>query len=94
MWVIFRDPKTAFNHVDKFVVDLVEDKEIDAYQSMLERTEGGRPVTFHADVPYNQHFFTTKLGVRYFAKKYAHWVDDGRSSVIQDGPKVDWAFQL
>ena len=28
MWVIFRDPKTPFNHLDKFVVELVEEHEL------------------------------------------------------------------
>ena len=96
MWVIFRDPKNAFNHVDKFVVEVVEDKDIVAYQQMLLRVLGGRLVEFHLNVPYNQQIFTSLQGVVYFAKKYTSWVDDNDSSPQQDVREhipVGWEVQ-
>jgi hypothetical protein len=93
MWVIFRDPKNAFNHVDKFVVEVVEDKDIVAYQQMLLRVLGGRLVDFHLNVPYNQQIFTSLQGAVYFAKKYTSWVDDNDSSPQEDSrvqAPMDW----
>ena len=59
MWVIFRDPKTAFNHLDKFVVELVEDKDILTYQSVLHKTVGGRTFPLNTDVGFAHRFVTS-----------------------------------
>lgn len=73
MWVIFRDPKTVFNHLDKFVLEVVEDEEIQVYQKQLVETLGGRAHEFHQDVYFLQQFFTSKQDVSYFARKYKSW---------------------
>lgn len=73
MWVIFRDPKTVFNHLDKFVLEVVEDEEILAYQAQLTETLGGRTHEFHRDVYFLQPFFTSKQDVDYFVRKYKPW---------------------
>ena len=73
MWVIFRDPKTVFNHLDKFVLEVVEDEEILAYQASLMDTLGGRAHEFHSNVYFLQPFFTSKQDVDYFVKKYKPW---------------------
>jgi len=74
MWVVFCDPQTVFYQVDKYVVDLVEDKDISSYQDMLFATMGGSYIEFHEDVSYLQHFFRTELGVDYSVKKIDSWV--------------------
>ena len=70
MWIVFRDPQTVFYQVDKYVVDLVEDDDISAYQDMLSNTSGGMRIEFHTDVHYIQPFFRTPDGVDYSVKKY------------------------
>lgn len=74
MWVIFRDPKNVFNHIDKNVVDMVEDKNIQAYQTMLDTTQGGQRFEIYLDVYFLQPFFTTTEGVHYSVRKYAPWL--------------------
>ena len=73
MWVIFRDPKSVFNHVDKYVVELVEDKDILTYQDLLYSTVGGRTFDIYSDAQFNQQFVTSANDVEYFARKYTCW---------------------
>jgi hypothetical protein len=73
MWVIFRDPKTPFNHLDKYVMELVEDKDIVTYQDVLSKTVGGRTFPVQTDVWFNQKFFTSANDVEYYARKFTCW---------------------
>lgn len=73
MWILFRDPRTVFNHLDKFVVEVVADGDIHAYQQQMMATLGGRAHEFHDDVYFLQPFFTSKDDVNYFARKYKTW---------------------
>ena len=73
MWVIFRDPKTAFNHADKFVIDLVEDKDILTYQATLHKVAGGRTFPLDTDARYNQKMVTSSNDIEYFARRYSCW---------------------
>lgn len=73
MWVIFRDPKTVFNHLDKFVLEVVEDGDILAYQAQMKETLGGWAHGIHQDVYFLQPFFTSKQDVDYFVRKYKPW---------------------
>lgn len=70
MWVIFRDPKTPFNHLDKFVVEMVADTDILTYQAQLLATLGGRTYDIHRDVYFLQSFFTSSQEVDYFVRRY------------------------
>ena len=70
MWIVFRDPLTAFNHVDKFVVDLVEDNEILTYQAQM---GAGRAYDIMFDVYFLQQFFSSKDDVEYFVRRYKTW---------------------
>jgi hypothetical protein len=85
MWVIFRDPKTVFNHVDKYVVELVEDKDILTYQDVLHKTVGGRTFDIYSDAQFNQKFVTSSNDVEYYARKYACW----SSEHCADGYKME-----
>ena len=76
MWVIFRDPKTPFNHLDKFVVELVEDNDILTYQTVLHKTVGGRTYPLNTDVWFSQQFVTSVNDVEYVARRYPCWRAD------------------
>lgn len=80
MWILFRDPKTIFNHLDKFVIEVVADEDIVAYQSQLQETLGGRAHEFHQDVYFIQPFLTSKQDVDYFVRKYKPWLNTVNSS--------------
>lgn len=73
MWIVFRDPKTIFNHLDKFVLELIEDEHIHVYQTKMSQTIGGRAHDFMDDVYFLQPFFTSKDDVAYFARRYTIW---------------------
>ena len=73
MWVIFRDPHTVFNHLDKNVVQMVEDKDIGAYQATLQSTQGGCSFDVYPDVYFLQRFVTTTTGTEYYACRYRVW---------------------
>lgn len=73
MWVIFRDPKSVFNHLDKVVVELVQDKDILTYQDTLHKVAGGRTFVLDTDVRYNQKLLTSSNDVEYFARRYSCW---------------------
>ena len=66
MWVIFHDPKTAFTHLDKYVLDLVEDKNILDYQKDLSNS---LRAFSHALVPNVSHM-QPFVGNDYYAKFY------------------------
>jgi hypothetical protein len=74
MWIVFRDPQTPFLHLDKYVVALVEDKDIRAYQADLCRRIGGRVYEFDSDVLYLQQFVTGQDETEYYARRVVPWV--------------------
>jgi hypothetical protein len=74
MWVIFRDPNTAFNHLDKYVHEIVEDKDILTYQIALHERSGGRIHELNQTVFFLQQFVTTQEDVEYFARRYNTWL--------------------
>jgi hypothetical protein len=73
MWVIFRDPKTVFNYLDKNVLELVADEDILTYQKQLNDVVGGRSHEINLTVYFVQPFFSSKDDVEYFARKYKPW---------------------
>ena len=73
MWVIFRDPKTVFNHPDKYVFEMVADEHILAYQKKMIEVVGGRAHEILTDVYFLQPFFASKDDVDYFARKFTPW---------------------
>jgi hypothetical protein len=70
MWVIFRDPNTAFNHLDKYVHEIVEDKDILDYQTTLYKEEGGHKHEINPAVFFLQPFLSSSKDVEYFARRY------------------------
>ena len=75
MWIVFRDPKTVFNHPDKYVFEMVADEDILAYQKWMVESIGGREREITETVYFLQPFFTTKDDIEYFARKYKIWQD-------------------
>lgn len=73
MWIVFRDPKTIFNHPDKYVFEMVGDEDIIKYQKGMGDVIGGRSHDFLQDVYFLQPFFTSKDDVDYFVRKYKPW---------------------
>lgn len=73
MWAIFRDPNTVFNSLDKYTIELVDDKDILAYQEHLLTTCGGQTFELHPDVFFIQKLCTSRDDVEYFARKYKTW---------------------
>lgn len=72
MWIIFRDPDSVFTHLDKYVVDVVEDDDIYTYQAKLAERLNGRMYEIH-DVSFLQQFVTAGNDTDYFARKYNVW---------------------
>jgi hypothetical protein len=73
MWAIFRDPKTVFNDLDKYTIEIVEDKDILTYQETVHKKIGGRVFDIRHEVYFVQQFFTSDDDVEYFARKYKTW---------------------
>jgi hypothetical protein len=74
MWIVFRDPKSPFLHLDKYVFALVEDKDIFQYREELVHRVGGRTYDFDPDVFFLQQFVTSKDEVEFFARRFTPWV--------------------
>jgi hypothetical protein len=73
MWVIFRDPNNVFNHLDKFVYQIVNDEDILAYQRALYERSGGRMHELNQTVFFMQQLLTSEDDVEYFARRYNTW---------------------
>jgi hypothetical protein len=73
MWVIFRDSQSVFNHLDRYVVTVVEDNAILDYQRYLVASTSGHPYEIH-DVPFLQAFVKSDVAGDFFARKYNVWV--------------------
>lgn len=78
MWIVFRDVATLFDHLDRYIVDIVSDDDILEYQKQLVVKAGGKPYEFH-DVTFLQQFVTSADGFDYFVRKYKTWTSPSRS---------------
>jgi hypothetical protein len=73
MWVILHDPRTIFNHLEKNIVALVEEKDIVAYQEALCGTVGSKHV-LDRESPHCQPFVSFQKDFQdYYARKYVPW---------------------
>jgi hypothetical protein len=72
MWVVFYDPNTAFNHPDKYIVAIVSDDDIFAYQTAMP----GEKHEISADNPYLQPFVTQHPFKVYYARRFDVWTAD------------------
>ena len=66
MWIIFREDKSEFVNPDKYIVALVNDADILAYQ----KTFSGYYFPVNADVYYFQEFVRDNMGRLFFARRY------------------------
>ena len=73
MWIVFRDPKSPFLHLDKYVFALVEDKDIYEYREQLFRSVGGRTYDFDPDVFFVQQFVTGRDETEFYARRCEAW---------------------
>ena len=72
MWVIFYDPNTAFNHPDKYIVAIVADSDIFAYQTAML----GEKHEINIDNLYLQPFVTQYPDKAYYARRFDVWTPD------------------
>jgi hypothetical protein len=74
MWVIFRDPKNPFTHLDKYVVEILAgDDDILRFQAHLLQKVGGTAHVINPDVYFLQPLLTSSKDVDYFARRYKPW---------------------
>lgn len=69
MWIVFYDPNTAFNHPDKYIVAVVTDDDIFAYQSAMP----GEKHEISTDNPFLQPFVTQYPDKAYFVRRFDFW---------------------
>jgi hypothetical protein len=95
MWVIFRDPISVFRDMDKYILCIVEDKDILVFQEHLWTSLGGRKQEIYSNNPYLQPLVITEHH-EYYARKYIPWdsmtpqIDNMIQSErkVSDTPKV------
>ena len=73
MWVIFCDPNTLFNHLDKYVYEIVNDEDILKYQLALHEKVGGQIHDINQEVLFLQQFVSSHNDVEFSARKYKTW---------------------
>lgn len=73
MWIVFRDPKSPFLHLDKYVFALVEDKDIFAYREELVHNTVGRSYDLDPDVFFLQQFVTSRDETEFYARRVVPW---------------------
>ena len=66
MWIVFREDKSEFINPDKYVVAVVNDSDILAYQASL----GGYQFPLNTDVYFMQEFVRDDKGLLYHARRY------------------------
>ena len=69
MWIVFYDPNNAFNHPDKYIVAVVADDDIFAYQSAMP----GEKHEISTDNPFLQPFVTQYPDKAYFVRRFDFW---------------------
>lgn len=71
LWVIYCDPNTVWNHIDKYVVNIVADKDLDAYQNALAGENG----TKYEVIRQSKHLqqFVIANGNIYSIRQYEFW---------------------
>jgi len=85
MWVIYRDPKTPYTHLDKNVLCLVEDQHILAYQTTLARIVNQDITPLVDDATYLQPF----VGIAYYARRYEPTTPHTAMTVPREPPLLE-----
>lgn len=71
MWIVYCDPNTSWNHMDKYVVNIVDDNNLDSYQQIL-AGEGGTSYEILRNARYLQQFVISNNNI-YYIKQYEFW---------------------
>ena len=71
LWVVFRDPNNTLTHMEKYVVTIVHDRDIESYQTHLTGTSGTR----NEIVRTMSHIqpFVYANGFHYYIRRYVPW---------------------
>jgi hypothetical protein len=84
MWVIYRNPRNCYTHLDKNVYGVVEDKDILEFQKKLAETLGKPAEELIPTLPYLQLFVGD-----YFARHYVPMTQYTDMPVPQERPVVE-----
>lgn len=70
-WIVYSDPNTVWNHLDKFVVNVVEEKELDTYQKILAGDKG----SCYEVIRHVTHLqpFVRISDTNYYVRQYDFW---------------------
>ena len=71
MWVVYCDPNTCWNHMDKYVVNIVHDDDLDSYQRTL-AGPAGSVYEVMRNANYLQQFVVSNNNI-YYVKQYEFW---------------------
>ena len=76
LWVVYCDPNTVWNHMDKYVVNIIEDKDLDAYQRSLAGDKG----TTYEIIRHMKHMqqFVIANGNVYYVRQYEYWAPNSQ----------------
>jgi len=71
LWVVFRDPNNTLTHMEKYVVTIVRDIDLEAYQTHLAGPLGTR----NEIVRTMNHIqpFVYADGFHYYIRRYVPW---------------------
>lgn len=71
LWVVYCDPNSVWNHMDKYVVNIVHDRDLDSYQ----RTLAGEKGTIYEVIREAKHLqqFVIANGNIYYIRQYEFW---------------------
>jgi len=72
-WIVFRDPHNTLTHMEKYVVGIVRDCDLESYQTHLTGTVGTRNEIVR-DMSHIQPFVYAD-GFHYYIRKYLPWSD-------------------
>ena len=85
MWVIFREHRSMYTHIDRNVFAIVEDKDILEFQRHLATTVGEMIHEIMEHSEYLQNF----VGNEYFARRYVPMTPNTGMTVPLEPPKLE-----
>lgn len=71
LWVVYCDPNSVWNHMDKYVVNIVHDRDLDSYQCTL-AGENGTMYEVIRQSKHMQHFVIANGNI-YYIRQYEFW---------------------
>ena len=87
LWVVYCDPNSVWNHMDKYVVNIVSDTDLDVYQ----RTLAGDKGTTYEVMRNAKHLqqFVIANGNIYYIRQYEFWNPNSSSQYTNNSPPTE-----